>query len=648
MLKRLPLGVMVTCLFTNCEGVVSEPTADAINAGGEAITTGRALPTVSVSSVADVDLIEKSLMILDPSVVDSSEAASQLDSSSATGLGAWSFGHLVAEIAGSQDPADFAERFMNQLAKRQVVNGFVSEPTLNVVQGTNDAQQALDRWCRRPDGKLDFGRAPFRLLAIVNRPDLRQGANELGELRFIFSLLQTDEQCVSNPAALPQVQGGTGIAIIFEFAHPTASCKAQQLRAQAWAQLAQSPFGDGYNSALRSLTEFVVKARDLTRPNGSQLNQVRVNTGASPSQWTFRELHLGGRTPNLATSLNPLLLVSPAAVPDFSTFNNSPELAQYVSEHQTDIAAGTLMLQPVPDVFLGKNFGAATSDILAQWRVGDVAQGAFSFMTCGGCHAHQAFGPHVGLVPPPPALVGRALGEPARVSGFLRDFSGAPSGDLFLRAGVLQALSSSNVCATIDAFGVVSSTSRQIVNPGDTIRVNSIADASAASRKSAVLGLYRTTDSDRTPPVASVTFRNSSSLVLSTITAPATPGDYDVRRLVGFERFAVSRPVQVALNGYTVTPNTVASAGGVLEVSWQAPADHAATDLIGVFRPGDADTAPLASIQTGAGVNGSFDGLSVFGTVSLTLPTTPGAYELRMLRGGSGIQVANFAGLLVQ
>ncbi len=584
---------------------------------------------------AEADLIDKSLMILDPTVVDSSEAASRLDLPSGTGLGAWSFGHLAANIAGAQDPADFVEHFMNQLATKQTVNGFVSEPTINVTINANDAKDALDRWCRTAEGKLDLSRAPFRLMAIVNRPDLRQSSGDLGEMRFVFSLLETDDACRTDGNAMPVVKGGSGIAVIFEFAHPAGSCVEQLARARSWRHLAELPFGPGYHSALRELTEFVVTRRDPTRANSSQLNQLRVNTGASPSQWTLRELRLGGRTPNVSTGLNRLLLVPPAAVPDFATFNNSPELAQYLGAHSVELAAGTLMLQPVPDTFGGKNFGGATSSLLDQWQVGGAPQPAFTFMTCGGCHFHQAVGPHVGTGSG--SLVGRNVGQPAGLSLFLRSFDNT-SGDLFHRAALFDQLSTSGRCATADAFGVVSSSAPQTLSPTDTVWVNTIADVVGGAK--VVLRLYAQTDADSAAPASSVTVAATSNAVTSSLVAPVTPGAYEVRLFVNGTRYAVARALHVELNHvYGVSPNGTPTAGAPLSVSWSAPNGHDSNDVIGVFRPGDPDDAPLATTLMGTG-DASFDGLSVLGLASVTMPTTTGGYELRVLRAKTGVRVA--------
>ncbi len=252
--------------------------------GKEVSATPRSRPLVSAE-----EIIERSLMITDPSVVDSRAASSHLDDPSSTGLGVFSFAHMMQSLAGSQNASAFAETFLTQLATRQVVNGFVTEPTLSAVRSApenNEPLTALNRWCRTSDGQLDLSRAPFRLIAIVNRPDLRSSSEDVGELRFIYSLLLTDDACQTSqsPGVLPVVQSGTGVAVIFEFAQPAASCSAAHALAGQWQALADLGFGAGYNAALQTLTEGVLGLRTSGRPNGSQLNHVRVNSGKSPSE----------------------------------------------------------------------------------------------------------------------------------------------------------------------------------------------------------------------------------------------------------------------------------------------------------------------------------------------------------------------------
>ena len=80
--------------------------------------------------------------------------------------GAWTFGKLMENMAPT--PADapaMVEAMLSSFLTQQTVNSFPLPPRSGV-------QQVLDSM-RGPDGKLDLSRPAFRLLAIVNRIDLR-------------------------------------------------------------------------------------------------------------------------------------------------------------------------------------------------------------------------------------------------------------------------------------------------------------------------------------------------------------------------------------------------------------------------------------------------------------------------------------------
>src|SRR5262249_52235191 len=95
--EKFPVLLAVVCFvaaLAGCRGTV-DPIGQAkssVSALGDGVSP-------------DADLIDRSLMILDPAVVDSPEAQSRLDNPNATGTGLWSFAHLIQSISGSQDPS---------------------------------------------------------------------------------------------------------------------------------------------------------------------------------------------------------------------------------------------------------------------------------------------------------------------------------------------------------------------------------------------------------------------------------------------------------------------------------------------------------------------------------------------------------------
>src|SRR5262249_26087593 len=120
---------------------------------------------------------ELELVVRDVSVVE--------DPARTSGQGAWTFAHLAGELApAGVPPGAFVEAFLRTWLADQTVNGLPvrARPTMQPF--------ALDPWPRDASGLLDLTRAPVRLLAIVDRVDLRDlGAGSAGEGRFVFGLL---------------------------------------------------------------------------------------------------------------------------------------------------------------------------------------------------------------------------------------------------------------------------------------------------------------------------------------------------------------------------------------------------------------------------------------------------------------------------
>jgi hypothetical protein len=112
-------------------------------------------------------------------------------------------------------------------------------------------------------------------------------------------------------------------------------------------------------------------------------------------------------------------------------------------------------------------------------------------------------------------------------------------------------------------------------------------------------------------------------------TAPAQTGQYEFRYLAnGFTSVITSSPVTVTAGGtgYTLTPSPISvAAGGSLSVSWTAPSGSSATDWIGLYAVGAANTAYVWWHYTGGAASGTFN---------LTAPAQPGQYQFRYLPNG--------------
>jgi hypothetical protein len=317
-------------------------------------------------------------------------------------MGVWSFGHLMEQMAntpvtgvtGSQFVRDWLDRWM----VAQPVNGFSVSPR------TMMQAEILDPWIAAsggPGAPLDLSIAPFRLLAIVNRLDLREqvayGGTSGGELRFVF--MYTPPGCVST---------GQPFEVILEYGLPASGCLNLKALAAQWKALDALGIGSAaYNAALEAITQQVVVAgAGIGKPNGSALNQVRTNENLLDNtgdglDWQVREFRIDPVTHLLTQD-------TVAQTPDkFLRF--TPKVANYVNGHAASIKAGTnvvpLTYPTAANPFRGGglvyglgNFWNDTGGVPIPDRE---ARHKFSLNTCDGCHTgetHNLF-THVGAAP---------------------------------------------------------------------------------------------------------------------------------------------------------------------------------------------------------------------------------------------------------
>jgi hypothetical protein len=203
-------------------------------------------------------------------------------------------------------PAMVEDMFSTWLSD-QTINGF-TVPARPAMQDL-----VLSSW-PRVDGALDLAAAPVRLLAIVNRLDLRDlSRGQAGEGRFVFGVTDSAGQA-------------TPFTIILEYRLP-ASSEAEVLEwANLWHGLnGLAPGSAEYNAALEVITErFAGDNADPARVNGSALNQIRTNEIALAFPWELREFTLGG------SSFTPATV---KLTPD-STFIDQEIVAQFINENE--------------------------------------------------------------------------------------------------------------------------------------------------------------------------------------------------------------------------------------------------------------------------------------------------------------------------
>ena len=295
----------------------------------------------------------KELMFVHRALVENARASN-------ADAGPWSFRYQMEQLAPpGTDAADFARAFFGQWEQVTSINGFA------VQQRPLGLERLLDAWPTDTAGKLDLARAPFRLLAIVNRLDLRSDDKPAGEGRLIFGF------------ALPNVPTPPQLTIIFEYDLP--STGARGLSAESWARefhaLGSLEFGEDMAARLETLTR---RFTDRTSEGAPTLAQVRSSENLFGAPWEFREFMITGN--------GALEQVVVANTPD-SSLDSSAELATWVQENAAMVRTGKFEL---PDRFEG---GASQSFVGRSWELGggldEETRKGFAMNTCNGCHSSQ-------------------------------------------------------------------------------------------------------------------------------------------------------------------------------------------------------------------------------------------------------------------
>jgi hypothetical protein len=350
----------------------------------------------------------RSLLVTDPAVVRDPARTFDPCTGAGTAMGKWTFGYLMQQMAGSADAAALTRDWLGRWETDQTVNG------LPVRRRELVRSAVVDPWPRTtPSGPLDLSRAPFRLLAIVNRIDLAEnllyGSGSAGEARFVFGAVGPPPAC--NPLRF---------TVIFEYAIERSGCSGLRAWAREWADLAAHPLGSpAYLAALEAITEQLVRAGAApSRPNGSAIAQVRTNeialadlAVAGENAWDMREFRL-------ATSgrLEPATVVRTPK----GALDRTAELAAFVNANEATIVADAHDVpaeSPPGTPFLGGNARAQTATFWTGPSPSAIASPEarfhLSLNTCNACHAREtgtAF-THVSPLSPP--------GSAAGLSGFL-------------------------------------------------------------------------------------------------------------------------------------------------------------------------------------------------------------------------------------
>jgi hypothetical protein len=202
-------------------------------------------------------------------------------------------------------------------------------------------------WAASSTSGLDLARAPFELVAIVNRVDLSTVPGRTAELRFVYGLVTSGER---RP-----------LTVNVELRLP--NTRTTQQWAELWHHLG-SVTGDANREALMAIIDAVFQE--------PLAGQVRAqDAGRGPG--ILLEFDVHGGEPLLPSPLfnQPALTVSPSA------------LAAFVSSHRSEVLAGD---EVIPTGMLARSATAVTPEMVLPGVSANVVT-AFTSTTCSGCHS---------------------------------------------------------------------------------------------------------------------------------------------------------------------------------------------------------------------------------------------------------------------
>jgi hypothetical protein len=352
------------------------------------------------------------ILINDPAVLDDSRAtrwSGLLNNPSDPTDGAWHFGKLMTQMAGASDPSDFVMGWLQSWASNQNINGMIA-PARPAVS------QIINGWPKvAGTTKLDLTKSPLRLLAIVNRLDLRfprttvsplMPVQDAGEGRFIYGFFDP-----RNPGSAFQ------FTVILEYKLKASNGGEVMDWARGWHAIASEVKGsEQFKVKLQALTDRFSGAGSPNELNGSAIGQVRTNEIHLSSPWELREFRLSFQPSTKTVRLQQSETTNSASF----SLSGTPALGAFVSDHDRDLASDNFQL---PKTYLGNSvLGASSLNSLTPWVVPNVpdkpapslaAKANFALESCNGCHGTSTNTRFLHVGP-------RVLGQPSVLSRFLQ------------------------------------------------------------------------------------------------------------------------------------------------------------------------------------------------------------------------------------
>jgi hypothetical protein len=398
----------------------------------------------AATNLTTLDSIRRnSVLITNLAVVEDPNRTWNYCTQKGNASGPWTFGTLMRQLATKipllpatdAQVSDFVKKWLSSWASSQTINGDVVAARTKVNTVILNPWLTKSRNAGAPAGQLDMRFAPFKLMAIVNRFDLRNVGplfgvfgTPCGESRFVFCLMKDD------------CSGPLQMTVIFEYGiNKSGLCLSQHDWAQQWVNLKNFPIGStSYNQALQKITDQFTKCgTNVLKPNQSSLDQLRTNeialASASPLRWEFREFTLDNTTGNLKETTVKQTVSDKFNAQVVNT--NVQHMVAFVNAKQGSIKSGK---DTVPSTWQGVQFLGGTSRVngnptgnppgVYHWDgtgAGNTstfikdndARFNFSLQACSGCHAGETQTAFTQINPAP-------FGKVAGLSGFLTGIKG--------------------------------------------------------------------------------------------------------------------------------------------------------------------------------------------------------------------------------
>lgn len=322
-------------------------------------------PATTASACSEIAIDRwKELLIVDEAVTGDARASNRAS-------GPWSFRALIERLVpAGQDPSTFVLTWLRHWETNAKINlfdvplriGVKTELTCPWLKRT-PANACNDDCSVCTEQKLDLGEAPFRLLAVTNRLELRE-TEGAPQGRFAFGLFDGP---ADDPASQPR-QMTLGIEYLLPLDTATTTDWANRFHALG----AHPAFDASYLDALEKLTDSFT-GLDGTPP---KLSQIRTNERVFEWDWNLRQFQL-------APGSGAIVLSTTTKTPD-QTMNGGAELVQFVKANRQAILEDRFT---TPSAMTG-GFSIAGRP----WRLPGVDQelrDAFAKATCDGCHQEE-------------------------------------------------------------------------------------------------------------------------------------------------------------------------------------------------------------------------------------------------------------------